>query len=106
MKLPLQELWTQPHILADVYLREWMGWARRSQLKPMVELSKTLKRHEEGILQWFHSRMTNGLLEGINGLIQAAKRKAWGYHNVQNLIAMVYMTANKLRLPTLAARRG
>ncbi|MBT2288279.1 transposase, partial [Paenibacillus albidus] len=42
----------------------------------------------------------------INGLIQAAKRKARGYRNVQNLIAMVYMTANKLRLPTLAARRG
>lgn len=106
LKLSLQELWTQPHILADVYLREWMGWARRSQLKPMMELSKTLKRHEEGILRWFHSRMTNGLLEGINGLIQAAKRKARGYRNVQNLIAMVYMTANKLRLPTLAARRG
>ncbi|WP_307587214.1 transposase, partial [Paenibacillus wynnii] len=106
LKLSLQELWTQPHILADVYLREWMGWARRSQLKPMMELSKTMKRHEEGILRWFHSRMTNGLLEGINGLIQAAKRKARGYRNVQNLIAMVYITANKLRLPTLAARRG
>lgn len=55
LKLSLQELWAQPHILADVYLREWMGWARRSQLKPMMELSKTLKRHEEGILRWFHS---------------------------------------------------
>nr|WP_134911909.1 transposase [Paenibacillus sp. IHB B 3084] len=29
-----------------------------------MELSKTLKRHEEGISRWFHSRMTNGLLEG------------------------------------------
>ncbi|KJD44717.1 hypothetical protein QD47_15850 [Paenibacillus terrae] len=93
-------------MLSDIYLREWLGWARRSQLKPIMELSKTLKRHEEGMLRWFHSRMTNGFLEGINGLIQAAKRKARGYRNVQNLIVMVYMTANKLRLPTLAARRG
>ncbi|AUJ88380.1 hypothetical protein PPYC1_24720 [Paenibacillus polymyxa] len=46
------------------------------------------------------------MLEGINGLIQAAKRKARGYRNVHSLIAMVYLTANKLRLPTLAARRG
>jgi transposase len=50
--------------------------------------------------------MTNGLLEGINGLVQAAKRRSRGYRNVENLIAMVYMTANKLRLPMLAARRA
>jgi transposase len=106
LKLALQDLWTTPHILADVYLREWIGWATRSQLMPMMSLAKTIKQHQEGILRWFHSRMTNGLLEGINGLVQASKRRARGYRNVENLIAMVYMTANKLRLPTLGARRA
>lgn len=106
LKLAMQDLWTTPHLLADVYLREWIGWAKRSQLVSMMELAKTVKQHEEGILRWFHSRMTNGLLEGINGLVQAAKRRARGYRNVENLIAMVYMTANKLRLPALAARRS
>ena len=106
LRLAMQELWTTPHILADVYLREWIGWARRSQLEPMVDLAKTVKRHEEGILRWFHSKMTNGLLEGINGLVQAAKRRARGYRNVENLIAMVYMTANKHRLSTLGAHRA
>ncbi|KJD42207.1 ISL3 family transposase, partial [Paenibacillus terrae] len=76
LKLAMQELWTTPHVFADVYLREWLGWARRSQLGAMMDLAKTVKQHEEGILRWFHSRMTNGLLEGINGLVQAAKRKA------------------------------
>lgn len=106
LRLALQELWNTPHIFADVYLQEWMSWARRSKLEPMVELAKTLHKHREGILRWFHSRMTNGLLEGINGLVQAAKRRARGYRNVDNLIAMVYMTANKHRLPRLAARRA
>jgi len=106
LKLAMQDFWTMPHILADVFLREWVGWATRSQLKPMVDLAKTIKKHEEGILRWFHSKMTNGLLEGINGLVQAAKRRARGYRNVENLIAMVYMTANKLRLQTLGARRA
>jgi transposase len=69
----------------------------------MMDLAKIVMQHEEGILRWFHNRMTNGLLEGINGLVQASKRKARGYRNVQNLIAMVYMTANKNRLPSLAA---
>nr|WP_156337221.1 transposase [Paenibacillus dakarensis] len=53
-----------------------------------------------------YSRITNGLLEGINGLVQAAKRRARGYRNVENLIAMVYMTANKTKLPALTARRS
>ncbi|WP_223837197.1 transposase [Paenibacillus oceani] len=74
--------------IRHVYLREWMGWARRSQLEPMIKLAKTIKTHEEGILRWFHSKMTNGLLEGINGLVQASKRKARGYRNVNNLIDM------------------
>lgn len=106
LKLAMQEFWTTPHLFADMYLREWIGWATRSRLEPMMGVAKTIKQHEEGILRWFHSKMTNGLLEGINGLVQAAKRRARGYRNVENLIAMVYMTANKLRLPMLAARRA
>lgn len=106
LKLAMQEFWTTPHIFADIFLEEWIGWASRSQLAPMVELAKTIKKHREGILRWFHSKMTNGLLEGINGLVQAGKRRARGYRNVENLIAMVYMTANKLRMPGLGARRA
>lgn len=106
LKLAIQEFWSTPHIYADIYLREWIGWAMRSQLTPMVDLAKTIKQHEEGILRWFHSKMTNGLLESIKGLVQAAKRRARGYRNVGNLIAMVYMTANRLRLPTLGTRRA
>lgn len=56
LKLALQDLWTTPHILADVYLREWIGWATRSKLSPMISLAKTIKQHEEGILRWFHSK--------------------------------------------------
>lgn len=106
LKLAFQEFWATPHIFADVFLKEWLGWATRSKLEPMIRVAKTIKQHEDGILRWFHSKMTNGLLEGINGLVQAAKRRARGYRNVDNLIAMVYMTANKLRLPALAARRA
>jgi hypothetical protein len=47
---------------------------------------------------WFTSRTTNGLLEGINSLIQAAKAKARGYRTSRNLIAMVYLIAGKLEL--------
>nr|WP_268808345.1 transposase [Paenibacillus tyrfis] len=40
--------------------------------------------------------MTNGLLEGVNSLFQAAKHKARGYRSDKNIIAMVYILAGKL----------
>ncbi|WP_430189199.1 transposase [Paenibacillus thiaminolyticus] len=51
LKLAIQELWTTPHIFADLFLREWIGWAIRSQLPPMVSLARTIKQHEEGLLR-------------------------------------------------------
>ena len=58
-------------------------------------------------LRWFHSRIANGLIEGIKSLVQgrgrrgrerAAKAKARGYRSVRNLKAMVYLLAAKLNL--------
>ncbi len=50
---------------------------------------------------WTRSRVAapfHFLLEGINSLVQASKRKARGYHKVDNFIAMIYATANKLEI--------
>jgi hypothetical protein len=45
----------------------------------MVHVAKTIRRHWSGILNWFETYISNGILEGINSLIQAAKAKARGY---------------------------
>jgi transposase len=37
------------------------------------------RRHLEGIVAWAQTRQTNGFLEAINGLFQAAKRRARGF---------------------------
>ncbi len=49
----------------------------------------------------FGSKIADGLIEGINSLVQAAKSKARGYRSTRNLKAMVYLLAGKLdmRLP-------
>jgi transposase len=57
-----------------------------------------LKRHWAGILQWFESKINNGVLEGISSLIQAAKAKARGYRSTKNLITIIYLIAGKLDL--------
>lgn len=33
--------------------------------RAMAAGTKTIKEHWKGVLRWFHSRITNGLMEGI-----------------------------------------
>ena len=87
---------------AEAFLKKWYFWATHSRLQPIVEAARTIKRHWDGVLRWFDSKIANGLIEGINSLVQAAKAKARGYRSTRNLKAIVYMIAGKLdlRLPT------
>lgn len=96
LKLSIQRLWQKNTMFAPIYFEWWYEWAVRSQLTPIIDAAKTLKRHKPGILRWFETKMTNGFLEGVNSLVQASKRKARGYRSTRNYIAMIYATVNKL----------
>ena len=102
IRLTFQELYQQPKECAETFLKKWYAWAIRSRLQPIVQAAKTIKNHWDGVLRWFESRITNGLLEAINSLIQAAKAKARGYRSTRNLITITYLIAGKLdfKLPT------
>ncbi|MCX6841127.1 MAG: ISL3 family transposase [candidate division WOR-3 bacterium] len=102
LRLVFQEFWDQAKEAAEAFLRRWHSWAVRSRLSPMREAAATVKRHWSGILRWFESRVSNGVLEGINSLVQAAKARARGYRTAKNLITMIYLIAGKLdfSLPT------
>jgi len=96
LKLNFQEMYQQPPELAEPWLKKWYYWATHSRLEPMIKAAQTIKRHWAGVLRWFKSRITNGVLEGINSLIQAAKAKARGYRSSKNLITIVYLIAGQL----------
>jgi transposase len=103
MRLAFQDIYAQPtRGWGELFLGKWIGWAKRSRLEPMKAVARTMEKHREGILAWFDSRISNGLIEGINSLVQAAKAKARGYRNSKTLKAVTYMVAGKLdlRLPT------
>ena len=53
-------------------------------------------KHWDGILLWFRSRITNGMIEGINSLVQAAKARARGYRTTENFITIAYLVCGKL----------
>lgn len=88
---------------AEEYLRRWIEQAKATGLQPLVKFSETLEAHWEGVLRWHQSQVSNGLLEGLNSLIQAAKRRARGYRTSRNFKTMVYLVAGKLQVgPQLA----
>jgi len=78
------------------YLNKWYFWATHCQLEPMVKAAKTIKRHWDGIVKWFESKINNGILEGLNSVIQAAKSKARGYKTFKNYKIIVYLLTGKL----------
>jgi transposase len=99
IRLAFQDLYHQPSAEAGAgFLKKWYFWATHSRLEPMIEAARTVKRHWDGILRWFDSKIANGLIEGINSLVQAAKAKARGYRSIRNLKAIVYLLAGKLDL--------
>jgi transposase len=98
IRLNFQEFWQQPIDQAEHFLKKWYYWATHSRLEPIIEAANTIKQHWNGILNWFKSNITNGVLEGINSMVQAAKARARGYRNNKYLIAMIYLLTGKLRL--------
>jgi len=82
---------------AEEYLRRWIAEVDRSGLEPLQKFARMLEDHWQGVIRWHHSRISNGLLEGLNSLIQAAKRRARGYRSNRNFITMIYLIVGKLK---------
>jgi transposase len=77
-------------------LTQWATNVMRSKVEPMKVVAKMIRSHLDGIVAWTQTRQTNGFLEAINGLFQAAKRKARGYGNFSTIRTVVFLIAGKL----------
>ena len=103
MKLNLQHFWSIPdRETAEVYLKKWYFWLTHSKLEPMINVAKTIKKHWNGIMSYIDFKITNGLMEGLNSIVQTLKRSARGYRNTDNFILMIYLRCSHLKfdLPT------
>ncbi len=60
------------------YLRRFTRGAKHSRLAPIINFARMVEEFWLGIVRWRHSRISNGLLEGLHSLVQAAKRRARG----------------------------
>ena len=96
-KEQLREIMERKQInVVRAMLTQWATNVMRSKVEPMKVVAKMIRSHLDGIVAWTQTRQTNGFLEAINGLFQAAKRKARGYGNFSTIRAVVFLLAGKL----------
>lgn len=87
----------QPSVVHDKLLA-WISWARRSRLQPFKNLAATIRRHLNGILAFIATRLSNGLIEGLNGKIRTITRRAYGFHRPASLISFIFLCCTGLAL--------
>jgi transposase len=79
-------------------LRWWVTRARRARLAPFRKLADSIMEHWDGIVAFLETRVTNGVIEAINGLLQLAKRMARGFRSFRNFRLMALLKAGRLQL--------
>jgi len=89
---------------AEKYLRQWFWWATHSRLKPMRDFAWMLREHQEEILNYFHMRITNGTVEGLNNKAKVISHRAYGYRTAETFKLALYHGLGNLPEPQLAHR--
>src|SRR4029077_8114201 len=82
--------------VVSAMLSQWCTNVMRSKVEPMKDVARMIRSHFDGILAWTRTRQTNGFLEALNGLFQAAKRKARGYTRFATMRTVLFLIAGKL----------
>ena len=98
LKTVFNDLWDMPDKpSAQAFLAQWCAEVNAAKIPAFQAFAKTVISHWSGIVHFVESRLTNGILEGINHKVQLAKRRARGYRNIDNFIHMIYFLCGKLR---------
>lgn len=82
-------------------LSYWCTCVMRSKVSAMREVAAMVRKHLEGIVAWASTRQTNGFLEAINGLFQAAKRRARGFKRLSTIKTVIFLIAGKLNFQAI-----
>lgn len=98
LKVLFNDLWEMPSKeFATAFLTDWCDEVEEAKIPAFMAFAKMVKGHWSGIIHFVESRITNGILEGINSKVQLAKRRARGYRNTDNFINMIYFLCGKMK---------
>jgi transposase len=82
---------------AGWFLRKWCARTMRSRLEPMKKFVRTLRNHEELLMNYFKAGKgySSGIVEGLNLKINMGIRKAYGYRSFRIMeVALLHQLGN------------
>lgn len=89
------------HHWAGAFLDYWCSLAMRSRLEPMKRVARTLRAHEDLLLNWFKAKgeISSGAVEGLNNKIRVVTRRAYGFRTFEAMEIALYHTLGRLPEP-------
>jgi transposase len=100
LKESFRDFWQSPTKEDAVkYLEQWYLWADESEIKPMQEVAKLIRRHEDNILTYFDMPISNGISEGLNNKAKVISHRAYGFRTAKNYILNLYHCMGDLAMP-------
>ena len=58
---------------ARMYLLRWISEAKDTGIKELMRLVNLVESHMGGILNWYESRISNGVMEGFNSVSRRSR---------------------------------
>lgn len=70
-------------------LARWYQLCRNAKLEPFLKFAKTLRKYRRNIEAYITSRLTTGVIEGLNNKIKTLKRMGYGYTNPTSFLRKI-----------------
>lgn len=77
-------------------LQSWIVSVEASGLSKLAKFVGTLRRRWEHILNYFPTRLTSGMVEGLNNKIKVVKRCAYGFDNFEHFSLRILVECDGL----------
>lgn len=105
MRLSLQDIFKmESEVKALLGFKAWISWVQAEAEKdawkyflvPIKKFSESLANHFDGVIARWRHGTSNAILEGINSVFSAVKRRARGFRSKEYLKMMLYFTKGNL----------
>lgn len=79
-------------------LEKWRRRAWSCRIPEFVDLQRRVKRHIDAIIATVTHQISNARVEAINNKIKLTIRMAYGFRNIDNLIALIFLRCGGRRI--------
>jgi transposase len=97
-----EHFWTYKSVrCAGEFLQYWTWRALRSRIEPMKKVARTLRTHEDLLMNWFRAKgeISSAAVEGLNNKIRVVTRRSYGFRTYDAMEIALYHTLGKLPEP-------